>query len=81
VELVAVTIDDVKARFEARLMGLPNVVGVGIGEKGGQQVIKVFVTAKVSAARLAPGELVPEQLEGFATDVEEIGVVTAEAHD
>ncbi len=29
-------------------MQLPNVTGVGVGEKGGKKVIKVFVTARRS---------------------------------
>jgi hypothetical protein len=79
--VVAVKIDEAKARHEPRLMALPNVVGVGMGEKGGQPVIKVFVTTKVPAGQLNAGEIVPEELEGFATDVEAIGVVTAEGND
>lgn len=59
-------------------MALPNVTGIGIGMKGKRRVIKVFVTHKVPAAELAPGERVPESLDGFATDVEESGIVMAQ---
>ena len=59
-------------------MGLPNVTGVGIGEKEGQEVIVVFVTHKVPLRKLKPDEVVPKMLEGYKTDVEEIGIVTAQ---
>ena len=60
------------------LMRLPNVVGVGIGEKGGKKVIKVLVTHKVPASSLKPKEVVPKRVGGYETDVEEIGSVTAQ---
>jgi hypothetical protein len=72
------SIDAVKAKYEDRLMGLPNVTGVGIGQKGGKEVIKVFVTRKVPESTLGPTEIIPRSLEGVRTDVEEIGVVTAQ---
>ena len=59
-------------------MGLPNVTGVGIGEKEGKEVIVVFVTHKVPRRALQPHEIVPKVLEGYGTDVEEIGTVTAQ---
>jgi len=68
----------VKEKNEERLMGLPNVTGVGIGEKAGKQVIKVFVTHKVPVSALQSQEVVPKALEGWETDVEEIGVVTTQ---
>ena len=60
------------------VMRLPNVTGVGIGEKVGKVVIMIFVTHKVSESALRPQEIVPKALEGYETDVEEIGVVTAQ---
>ena len=73
------SIEAVKAKYEARLMELPNVTGVGIGENAGVPVIKALVTRKVPKSALRPEEVVPETLEGFETDVEEVGVVTAYA--
>jgi hypothetical protein len=72
------SIEAVKEKNEERLMRLPNVTGVGIGEKAGKAVIKVFVTHKVPESALQPQEIVPKTLEGYETDVEEIGVVTAQ---
>jgi hypothetical protein len=71
-------ITDTKTRHEGWLLSLPNVTGVGIGERAGRPVIKVFVTEKVAASELAPDELVPQSLDGHEIDVEEIGVVEAE---
>ena len=59
-------------------MELPNVTGVGIGEKAGKEVIKVFVTQKISESELQSQEIVPKSLETYQTDVEEIGTVTAQ---
>lgn len=72
------SIEAVKARHEEQLMRLPNVTGVGIGEKTGKAVIKVFVTHKLPESALRPQEIVPRSLAGYATDVEEIGAVTAQ---
>ncbi len=73
------TIDEAKRRHENEFLALPNVAGVGIGERGGKPVIKVFVTEKVPESMLAAEERVPASLEGYEVDVEEIGVVEAEA--
>jgi len=69
---------EVVRKYEEQLMRLPNVVGVGIGEKGGRNVIKVFVTRKMPESALQPQEIVPKWLEKYETDVEEIGVITAQ---
>lgn len=68
----------VRQKYEEQLMRLPNVTGVGIGERSGKKVIKVFVTHRVPESVLQPQEVVPKELEGYETDVEEIGVVTAQ---
>lgn len=72
------SIEAVKEKHEERLLRLPNVTGVGIGEKAEKAVIKVFVTQKVQESALGPQEVVPKTLEGYDTDVEEIGFVTAQ---
>jgi hypothetical protein len=74
-------IQEAKDRHEAELLALPNVTGIGIGERGGRPVIKVFVTQKVPESALRPNELVPEQLDGYEVDVEESGVLEAQAND
>lgn len=72
-------IEAVKRKYEEELMRLPNVMGVGVGEKAGKSVIKVFVTHKIPESALQPHEGVPKTLEGWETDVEEIGPVTAQS--
>lgn len=58
-------------------MGLPNVVGVGVGPKTvkgnptGVMAIKVYVSRKLPKEELSESELVPEQIEGIPTDVEQ----------
>lgn len=72
------SIESVKQKHEELLMRLPNVTGVGIGEKEGKRVIKVFVTHKVPESALQPQEIVPEEIEGYETIVEAIGDTTAQ---
>jgi len=69
----------VQARHEGELLALPHVTGVGIGEREGKPVIKVFVTGKVPESTLARDERVPASLQGYEVDVEEIGVIEAQA--
>ena len=71
-------VEKVKQKYEDRLMELPNVTGVGIGEKQAKEVIKVFVTQKISESDLQPQEIIPKSLEGWDVDVEEIGNVTTQ---
>jgi hypothetical protein len=71
-------IHEVMAKHEEDLMRLLNVVGVGIGEKAGKAVIKVFVTHKVPKTELQPKDVIPKHVEGYQIDVEEIGFVTAQ---
>lgn len=72
-------LESIKREHEQRLMQLPNVTGVGIGEKDGKPVIQVFVTHKVPESALQSHEIVPKQLGPYETDVEELGMVSAQA--
>ncbi len=73
-----IAIAEAKTRHEAELLALPNVTGVGIGERTGKPVIKVFVTEKVPESRLAPEERIPTLLDGYEVDVEAIGFIEAQ---
>ncbi|MGH7486796.1 MAG: hypothetical protein ACREMY_14520 [bacterium] len=73
-------LEDAIRAHQDRLLQLPNVTGIGTGQKDGKPVIKVFVTHKVPDSALQPSEVIPNTLEGYPTDVEEIGVVTAESY-
>lgn len=63
---------------EPELMSKPNVVGVGQGERGGKPVIKVLVTRKAQRSELKAGDIIPETIQGFPTDVIETGVISAQ---
>jgi hypothetical protein len=76
--VVNMNIEKVKRKYEDQLMGLPNVTGIGIGERAGREVLKVFVTQKVPESELKPNEIVPKVLGGYEVDVDEIGFVTAQ---
>ncbi len=75
------SIEAVRKKYEERLMQLPNVTIVAIGEKAGKDVIKVYVTHKVPESELRPQDIIPKKLDGYETDVEESGVVTAQVDD
>jgi hypothetical protein len=70
-------IEAVRRKHEATLMSLPNVVGVGIGERDGTPVLQVLVSRKLPPTELGPDAVVPSELDGWETDVEEIGEVFA----
>lgn len=73
----------VKAAHESDLMRKANVVGVGIGldpqggEPTGKPVIVVSVTRKVPVSQLAPGDVIPRELEGVPVDVRVVGELRA----
>lgn len=75
------SIESVKRKYEDQLMRLPNVTGIGIGDREGSEILKVFVTQKVPESELKPEEIVPKVLNGYETDVEEIGFVTAQTKE
>lgn len=77
-EVIIIDIQNIRQKYEDQIMELPNVTGVGIGDKAGKEVIKVFVTQKLPESELQPQEIVPKSLEEYETDVEEIGTVTAQ---
>jgi hypothetical protein len=72
------TVKRVKARHTEELMGLKNVVGVGIGKKEAGAgtaeiwVIMVYVEKKIALSQLDPKDCVPSELEGVPTAVVEI---------
>lgn len=74
----------VKARHEKSLLKLANVIGVGVGLKEinrqltDQIAIVVNVTEKKPLSALAARDVVPPQLEGIPTDVQEVGQFKAQ---
>ena len=76
-EALAVTasITEVKSKHESRLLSLPGVISVGIGQAAdGRTVIVIGVEDKGSAE----GPDLPKQLEGYPVRVDVIGPVRAQ---
>jgi hypothetical protein len=76
-------IQQVKANHQQQLLELANVVGVGIGYKEtGAQFTKhlaliVNVSQKLPLTALDPADVVPPQIDGVLTDVQETGPIRA----
>jgi len=76
-------VKQVKARHQAALLKLANVVGVGVGfkEKNNQWTdqlaLIINVTQKKPLADLAPEDVVPLEIDGIITDVQEVGQIKA----
>lgn len=73
----------VKSAYESRLLGMANVVGVGIGfrmkggELTGEPAIIVSVSDKLPPEQLRSGEVIPAELEGVPVDVQAVGRLLA----
>lgn len=63
------SLNDVRLRWDLKLMKLDGVLGVAEGERDGKACIVVYV-AKVSKSIM---EQIPKQIEGFLVRVEESG--------
>ena len=67
-----------KDKYRKQLLALSNVEAVGIGPElsngipTGKTAIKIFVRKKKPVENLAEEELIPSELDGFPTDVEEL---------
>ncbi len=76
-------IREAKRRYEALLLAKKNVVAVGIGYKevGGLRTdelcIVVSVVEKVPEAQLLEEDIIPKEVEGVGTDVQESGMIRA----
>ena len=64
-----VTIGEIKAKHERELLKIEGVQGVGIGEKMGKTVIKVYVIKKTETLQ----KKIPAQIEGYPVDIEVTG--------
>jgi hypothetical protein len=63
----------VQRQHSDALMALPNVIGVGIGERAGRPVIQVLVERKLPVEQLRREDVVPSELDGWETNVVEVG--------
>ncbi len=60
-----VTAEEVKRRREHELLRIRGVVGVGVGRRGGEACINVYVEEDTDALRAS----VPPRLDGVATQI------------
>jgi hypothetical protein len=54
-----------------KLMRLPSVASVGVGQKNGKDVILVFVTRAAPEAAARDADEIPHILDGYEVDVRE----------
>ena len=64
-------IESVRSKYEAEIMAIPGVTGIGIGEgdRPSSRVIKVYVERKNSDLE----KRIPKQLEGYPVKTEATG--------
>lgn len=73
----------ISGRSRNRIMGLPNVVGVGLGRKirgghdMGTEALVVLVETKVHRNALPANATVPAEIDGILTDVIQVGRLSA----
>ena len=63
----------VKERQESKLMSIPGVAGVGIGECEAKPCLKVYVAQKTVELE----RQIPQQVEGYKVDIEATGPIEA----
>jgi hypothetical protein len=74
---------EVRQRFEAELLNMENVVGVGIGLRKiddnytDEVAIVVMVKKKMTMDEVSPEDLIPAELDGVTVDVQEVGELHA----
>jgi len=74
----------IQVQHKAALLALPNVIGLGIGLKtvqgrrGDELCLAALVRRKLPRAALEPESVIPDELDGVATDVVEVGDVRAQ---
>jgi len=71
----------VKQAHEGQLMGMANVIGVGIGFRTCQGLrtnepaLVVMVSRKIPPELLNPDERIPAEIDGVPVDVQEVGQI------
>ena len=69
--MAGTTIQEALKQHTDRLMAIPGVVGIAIGECDGSPCIKVFVVKKTTDIM----NKIPSKLDGFPVAVEETGTI------
>lgn len=71
--MASVSIEDAKRELAVRVMRIPGVTAVGIGELSGSPCLRVWVIELTDALRAA----LPEELHGYAVQVAASGPIRA----
>jgi len=71
-------VSEARQKHERALMRKKNVVGVGVGRRGNEPAVTVFVEKKVPKSELSSQDLVPRAVDGVRTDVVETGKIVAQ---
>lgn len=77
------SIQDIKRKYESKLMARPNVIGCATafkvvhGERTDVLAITCLVSKKVDISQLKAKDVIPETIDGAPTDVIEVGEVKA----
>ena len=66
-------VNDVKKKYEKKIMNIPGVVGIGIGKLDDQDAITVLVVEKTALIE----KKVPQELKGFPVIIQETGTIRA----
>ena len=66
-------VNDVKKKYEKKIMNIPGVVGIGIGKLDEQDAITVLVVEKTALIE----KKVPQELKGFPVVIQETGIIRA----
>lgn len=78
-QALAANVQMVRQKYQKMLMSKANVVGVGIGLRraGGRRTeelaLVVMVRRKLPLEQLAPGDVIPTEIDGVPVDVKEVG--------
>lgn len=68
-----ISVNDVKKKYESKIMNIPGVVGIGVGKQDELDAITVLVVEKTPLIE----KKVPQQLKGFPVIIQETGVIRA----
>ncbi len=71
------TLREALSNWKPVLMDLPTVVGVGEGKRGDTDVLCIYVSGERSPSSPANGGQFPREVEGYATEVIDVGEICA----
>jgi hypothetical protein len=71
--MATLSVNDVKKKYEKKIMNIAGVVGIGIGKLDEQDAITVLVVEKTALIE----KKVPRELKGFPVIIQETGTIRA----